>query len=944
MRSLIHRNISDSFLKLKLVLSLSILICLLPASGFARGSFDEFSAMTADECEAALSEMNFGTGFLGTGFTYKSQVRTTFQNALSAIMRVSGRATLKIRENNYRTVRGGENYIELLSFPSTNGEPTRAIRIEVTASTDAEPTSRLEANAIVLSVPRNFDFEALADGGRAIIQRLLRGHPLHPSITSAFGTIRTRELLGEPAVFLKAAQMESLQVIHASMNRGDPSITLVGPTGTGKTPIMGGMLAWRLENNRRNLIVVEVETAAQVSDAMAQARTLANPAPTFPYTVVRLGDGSDSTQNIDQVIADAEGSTAPRVLITTSSELRAQLARGKASLRATRTEKFQNLRNEFRFDGARAGLSPIDHLNRRVRQVSAKLHILANDQRAITKQLYDSMGALDPERTQYEWIRWGGKFGSTSIQELVATIERATKPVILITTIQSLRDRLNDLPVAESEAVLSRLRAMTNTFAFDEVHHLGAKTYRGVVDQIARHADSPAYFYGTTATPQHPEFQDFLQSISGGNAFWTHLDTAAAYLDPTEKNTINRNIDYVTTQYENAERNGDMVPFDEVTLYDTQPLDGSGQKFFISASRVDTTNRSNRKVINPYYDPFVVDLLRNKAAVRKKGIVIGSTIEEVKRIARKMEESYVRDGIIGLQNKKYRRFVALHSGLSQTEQEEILQDYEDGKIQYLVTVNMVNEGVDIPDATCTVNLTSSLNARGEIQKLGRVVRNALGKFSADYVGFFRTDDDENIDDENIFFITWINSSSFPARIKQNVRINSVTQTGVADTTVLDQLHSREMLKKLKGRLLLRTWQARRRSEAQARRNAEVAGSAPTVAPTPASVIQLQPPGSMASEGTTEETSQSNEITAAAYALREFFQERHAARNERLPARAGSDDDERKLFSSMDRLLRDPALADEFYNRVVNGDDADPEKLPAWAINRLDAFRRQLPTP
>lgn len=936
-------------------MGVSILNCLLASPVLAKGSFDEFSAMTADECEAALSEMNFGTGFLGTGFTYKAQVRTTFQNALSAIMRVSGRATLKIRENNYRTVRGGENYIELLSFPSTNGEPTRAIRIEVTASSDAEPTSRLEASAIVLSVPRNFDFEALADGGRAIIQRLLRGHPLHPSITSAFGTVRTRESLGEPAVFLKAAQMESLQVIHASMNRSDPSITLVGPTGTGKTPIMGGMLAWRLENNRRNLIVVEVENAAQVSDAMAQARTLANPAPTFPYTVVRLGDGSDSTQNIDQVIEDAEANTAPRILITTSSELRAQLARGKASLRATRTEKFQNLRNEFRFDGARAGLSPIDHLNRRVRQVSAKLHILANDQRAITKQLYDSMGALDPERTQYEWIRWGGKFGSTSIQDLVATIERATKPVILITTIQSLRDRLNDLPAAESEAVLNRLRALTNTFAFDEVHHLGAKTYRGVVDQIARHADSPCYFYGTTATPQHPEFQDFLRNISGGNAFWTHLDTAAAYLNPTVKNNFNRNIDHVTTQYENAERNGDMVPFDEFTLYDTQSLDDSGQPFFVPASQVEPGNRSNRKVVNPYYDPFVVQLLRDKAAVRKKGIVIGSSIEEVKRIARKMEESYVRDGIIGLRNKKYRRFVALHSGLSQAEQEQILEDYDEGKIHYLVTVNMVNEGVDIPAASCLVNLSSSLNARGEIQKLGRVVRNALGKFNADYVGFFRTDEDENIDEENIFFINWINMASFPAQNRRSIQLNSVTAEGEADVTTFDKLHSDVTIKRLRMRLLRRAFERSRSVSTEPSPGAATASRRPRGTNRPsdnAATITLTPSANATEAATSQPSentepvvsSSASEITAAAYALREFFHDRHTAHNERLPARAGSDDDERELFRSMDKFLRDPALADEFYNRVVNGDDADPEKLPAWAINRLDAFRRQLPTP
>ena len=64
----------------------------------------------------------------------------------------------------------------------------------------------------------------------------------------------------------------------------------------------------------------------------------------------------------------------------------------------------------------------------------------------------------------------------------------------------------------------------------------------------------------------------------------------------------------------------------------------------------------------------------------------------------------------------------LHSGLSKREQHRILMDFAANKVNVLCTVDMLNEGIDIPDVNILVFLRATHSRRIFVQQLGRGLR------------------------------------------------------------------------------------------------------------------------------------------------------------------------------------------------------------------------------
>jgi superfamily II DNA or RNA helicase len=61
------------------------------------------------------------------------------------------------------------------------------------------------------------------------------------------------------------------------------------------------------------------------------------------------------------------------------------------------------------------------------------------------------------------------------------------------------------------------------------------------------------------------------------------------------------------------------------------------------------------------------------------------------------------------------------------ERQEILERFRDGIYRALVTSKVLNEGVDIPDASIGVILSGSGSAREFTQRLGRILRRGDNK-------------------------------------------------------------------------------------------------------------------------------------------------------------------------------------------------------------------------
>jgi superfamily II DNA or RNA helicase len=70
---------------------------------------------------------------------------------------------------------------------------------------------------------------------------------------------------------------------------------------------------------------------------------------------------------------------------------------------------------------------------------------------------------------------------------------------------------------------------------------------------------------------------------------------------------------------------------------------------------------------------------------------------------------------------------AITADIARSEREQILVRFRDGTYRCIVSAQVLNEGVDVPDANVAILLGGSLGVREQIQRVGRVLRPSPGK-------------------------------------------------------------------------------------------------------------------------------------------------------------------------------------------------------------------------
>lgn len=176
---------------------------------------------------------------------------------------------------------------------------------------------------------------------------------------------------------------------------------------------------------------------------------------------------------------------------------------------------------------------------------------------------------------------------------------------------------------------------------------------------------------------------------------------------------------------------------------DNRPLkskeffDKVGQKIYISATPADfekeTSSRMVEQIIRPtgLVDPKIhIRPIESQIPDLKKEIAIRAERNErvlittlTKRMAEDLTDYFLQDGI---------RVRYLHSGVKSIERVEILRDLRLGEFDVLIGVNLLREGLDIPE----VSLVAIMDADKEgflrsdtslIQTIGRAARNSCGE-------------------------------------------------------------------------------------------------------------------------------------------------------------------------------------------------------------------------
>lgn len=210
----------------------------------------------------------------------------------------------------------------------------------------------------------------------------------------------------------------------------------------------------------------------------------------------------------------------------------------------------------------------------------------------------------------------------------------------------------------------------------DEVHRSGSTTYKRLLDYF-----EPRFVLGLTATPERTD---------GFNVF----------------ELFDYNVPYEIRLHEALEQQM-LVPFHYygVTDYEldaqTTSSEVSQLKHLVSNERVD-------HVLN------AMQIYGYPSGVR--GLIFCSRKDEARELSRELNSRSLNGHIL--------RTVALTGDDSISFREETVQRLEDGELDYIITVDVFNEGIDIPAINQVVMLRGTESSIIFTQQLGRGLRKA----------------------------------------------------------------------------------------------------------------------------------------------------------------------------------------------------------------------------
>src|SRR5699024_1125635 len=133
-----------------------------------------------------------------------------------------------------------------------------------------------------------------------------------------------------------------------------------------------------------------------------------------------------------------------------------------------------------------------------------------------------------------------------------------------------------------------------------------------------------------------------------------------------------------------------------------------------------TANTNPSLLITPQRVDHLIDALTRygQAGVRPRGLIYCSRKDEAHALALALNWRTLRGRPL--------RCVALTGDDSIVRREEVVVQLERGELDYILTVDVFNEGVDIPSVNQVVLLRQTQSAIVFVQQLGRGLRKAEG--------------------------------------------------------------------------------------------------------------------------------------------------------------------------------------------------------------------------
>ncbi|MEV8253082.1 DEAD/DEAH box helicase [Rhodoglobus sp. NPDC076762] len=214
----------------------------------------------------------------------------------------------------------------------------------------------------------------------------------------------------------------------------------------------------------------------------------------------------------------------------------------------------------------------------------------------------------------------------------------------------------------------------------DEVHRAGAKSFTRVLDHF-----QPKFLLGMTATPERTDGENIFELFDYNVPYEIRLNTALE-LEM-------------------------LAPFHYYGVADITFDDGFTTTETTSLSRLVTRERIDLilKSIETY----------GQAGASPRGLIFCSRKEEAHALSGELNKRHLRG--------RQLRTVALTGQDSIEAREAVVERLEAGELDYVLTVDIFNEGVDIPTVNQIIMLRHTQSSIVFVQQLGRGLRKVEGK-------------------------------------------------------------------------------------------------------------------------------------------------------------------------------------------------------------------------
>jgi superfamily II DNA or RNA helicase/Holliday junction resolvase len=233
--------------------------------------------------------------------------------------------------------------------------------------------------------------------------------------------------------------------------------------------------------------------------------------------------------------------------------------------------------------------------------------------------------------------------------------------------------------VQSALGALDELRG-TGLVLIDEAHHVGSVTFQTVVEQL-----QPPMIGGATATPWRGDGYDIEQILGPAVCRIGIADgLREKFLSEVDYRLFADNIDW------------DVVRERSTHNYSLGQL--------------------NRRLILPLRDDEAARIITQAfmGENRRRGIVFCPTVEHAEHFA-------------GILSSYGLRAQAMSAKNSSRERDKLMTLFRKGAIDVLTSVDLFNEGVDVPDVDLIVFMRATHSRRIFVQQLGRGLRTSPGK-------------------------------------------------------------------------------------------------------------------------------------------------------------------------------------------------------------------------